>query len=73
MFSGKNIKWIILSMISFVASLGSWTLSQGAETVDEEKAYGLKMYLELLAQFTQFTWGMILALFLYSAAIASKP
>uniref|UniRef100_A0A7S4ENM3 Uncharacterized protein n=1 Tax=Pseudo-nitzschia australis TaxID=44445 RepID=A0A7S4ENM3_9STRA len=75
-FSGKNIKWMILSAISFLASLGSWTLSRGADAVDESEAYGLKISLWLLAESMRVVWGITLALFLYSAAtakISSNP
>ena len=68
LFSGKNIKWMLLSGISFLASLGSWSLERGYEVVDEEKAYGLKISLWLASKSMQVLWGMILALFLFSAA-----
>ncbi|VEU41751.1 unnamed protein product [Pseudo-nitzschia multistriata] len=74
LFSGKNIKWMLLSGISFLASLGSWSMSRGSEVVDEDKAYGLKMSLWLMAKSTQVVWGMILAVFLFSAATSrSSP
>jgi hypothetical protein len=67
-FSGKNIKWMLLSGISFLASLGSWSLERGYEVVDEEKAYGLKISLWLGSKSLQAMWGIILAVFLFSAA-----
>ena len=70
LFSGKNIKWMLLSGISFVASLGSWSLEQSYDVVDEEKAYGLKISLWLGSKSIQGVWGTILAVFLFSAATA---
>ena len=72
LFSGKNIKWMLLSGISFLASLGSWSLEQSYDVVDEEKAYGLKISLWLGSKSIQGVWGIILAVFLFSAATA-KP
>ena len=71
-FSGKNIKWMIISVVSFLASLGSWTLSQGADAVDEDEAYSLKISLWLMASSIQVVWGIILAVFLFSAATAGS-
>ena len=68
-FSGKNIKWMTLSGISFMASLVSWSLERGYDIVDEEKAYTLKTALWLGSKSIQVTWGMVLALFLFSAAM----
>mmetsp|Transcript_11932 Transcript_11932/g.27859 ORF Transcript_11932/g.27859 Transcript_11932/m.27859 type:complete len:218 (+) Transcript_11932:232-885(+) len=69
-FSSRNIKWMILSAISFLASLGSWTLSSGIDKVDEEKAYGLSISLWLMNQFVVMGWAAILGLFLYSAQMS---
>lgn len=68
LFSGKNIKWMLLSGLSFLASLGSWSLERGYEVIDEEKAYHLKMSLWLASKSMQTIWGIILAVFLFSAA-----
>jgi hypothetical protein len=72
LFSGKNIKWIILSGISFLSSLGSWFLEHAYEVVDEDKAYSLKISLWLASKSMQVVWGMILALFLFSAATSKS-
>jgi len=71
-FSGKNIKWMGLSGISFLASLGSWCLEQGYEIVDEEKAYSLKISLWLASKAMQVAWGVILAAFLFSATTSKS-
>eukprot|EP00536_Pseudo-nitzschia_multiseries_P018508 jgi/Psemu1/315982/fgenesh1_kg.2624_\ len=70
LFSSRNIKWLILSAISFMASLGSWTLSLGIDEVDEDRAYSLKMSLWLLKIFCTVGWASILALFLMSSQIS---
>ena len=71
LFSGKNIKWMLLSAISFLASLGSWSLEQSYDVVDEEKAYGLKISLWLGAKSIQGIWSTILGAFLFSAAMSN--
>ena len=75
LFSGKNIKWMLLSGISFAASLGSWSLERGSDAVDEDRAYGMKTSLWLASKSMQVVWGTTLALFLFSAATSgsSKP
>ena len=73
LFSGKNIKWMMLSGISFLSSLGSWFLENAHEVVDEDKAYGLKISLWLASKSMQVVWGIILALFLFSAATSKPP
>jgi hypothetical protein len=70
--STKNLKWMVLSCVSFGASLFSWILLNGADVVDEDKAYSLKILLWLTAKSMQACWGVTLALFLYSAATASQ-
>ena len=72
LFSGKNIKWMILSGVSFLASLGSWSLERSYEAVDEEKAYGLKICLWLGSKSMQGIWGIVLAVFLFSAALSKS-
>lgn len=65
--SAKNLKWIVLSAVSFVASLVSSAYLGGQALLDESKAYELKYYLLLRGRFIQTVWGGILALFIYSA------
>jgi len=67
----KNMKWMVLSIVSFVASLLSWSMVLGSNIVDEEKAYTLKISLWLMGKFTQTIWGITLGFFLVSAATAS--
>lgn len=55
-------------MISFAASLGSWTPTNGSNTVDEDRAYGLITCLYIGARSIQMMWGGILAFCLASAA-----
>lgn len=68
LFSGKNIKWMLISGISFLASLGSWSLERAYEVVDEDKAYHMKISLWLASRSIQGVWGIILVVFLFSAA-----
>ena len=67
----KNMKWMVLSIMSFVASLLSWSMRLGSNIVDEEKAYTLKISLLLMGKFIQTIWGITLGFFLLSAATAS--
>jgi hypothetical protein len=73
LFSVKNLKWMILSMISFAASLVAFVMLQGHNVVDEDKAYGLKFTLWFTAKFIQLVWGIILSLFLVSAFTSTVP
>ena len=41
LFSTKNIKWGMLSVVSFIVSLTNFILLQGYEVIDEDKAYSL--------------------------------
>lgn len=67
----KNMKWMVLSIMSFVASLFSWELMRISNMVEEERAYTLKIILWLMGKFTQTIWGITLGFFLFSAATAS--
>ena len=67
MASAKNIKWMVLALVSFVGSLCSCAFMVGEEILDEEKAYELKFRLRFRAKFIEIVWGGILALFLISA------
>jgi len=64
--SGKNLKWVLLSVISFIASLVSASLLSGQELIDADKAYEFKTKLLFYGQFIRFVWGGILALFVAS-------
>ncbi|KAL3761991.1 hypothetical protein ACHAW5_008215 [Stephanodiscus triporus] len=68
LLSAKNLKWMILSVLSFLAGLASMIETRGYEEVDENRAYWLKMRLWLLAHGTRTGWGAILLLFLLSAS-----
>ncbi len=62
------MKWMALSVISFLAGLVSMIQMSGYEEVDWDRAYWLKIVLLLMAKGTRIGWGAILALFLLSAA-----
>ena len=64
----KNLKWMTLSVISFLASLVCMIQTTGYDEVDGDRAYGLKIGLLLMANGTRIGWGAILMLFLVSAA-----
>jgi hypothetical protein len=68
LLSVKNLKWMSLSAISFLAGLVSMIQMSGYEEVDGDRAYGLKIGLLLMANGTRIGWGAILILFLLSAA-----
>ena len=63
LLSVKNMKWMILSVISFLASLVSMIETRGYEVVDEDRAYWLKMQMWLWANGTKTGWGVVLLLF----------
>ncbi len=64
LLSVKNMKWMILSVLSFLAGLASMIETRGYEEVDEDRAYWLKMQMWLWANGTKTGWGAILLLFL---------
>jgi uncharacterized membrane protein len=63
----KNIKWGILSIVSFVVSLASMVLMQCSSIVDPSEAYSLRMTLLVMAVFMSRFWSVVLAIFLLSA------
>jgi hypothetical protein len=65
--SVKNLKWLVLSVLSFLASLVSSSMLGGQALVDEERAYELKFKLWFAGRLIQTVWGGILALFVFSA------
>ena len=68
LFSGKNIKWMILSMISFLSSLIAYAFFRGSQQIDDERAYTLYITFWLASKSIQLIWGIVLGLFLFSAA-----
>lgn len=64
--SGKNLKWLTLSTISFVASLVAFTLLSGQEFIDADKAYEFKIKLLVYGNMIQTIWGGILLVFTIS-------
>merc|ERR1712226_536958 len=72
-WSHKNWKWMFLSAVSFSTSVFVWCLGNAASQVDEEKAYGLKIFLWVVGEMTRVGWGLILGMFLIAANIPSAP
>ena len=70
LFSTKNVKWLTLSAVSFAVSLFAYSMGHGSDTIDEDRAYALKILLRIAARSTQTCWGIILGFFLVSAAAA---
>ena len=68
LFSGKNIKWMILSLISFLSSVIAYALFRGSQQIDDERAYTLYITFWLASKSIQLIWGIVLGLFLFSAA-----
>ena len=68
LFSGKNLKWMILSMISFLSSLIAYAFFRGSQQIDDERAYTLYITFWLASKSIQLIWGIVLGLFLFSAA-----
>merc|ERR1711907_33438 len=58
-FSGKNLKWMILAMLSLAASLVSWSLIRAHDSFDEDRAYVLKMLLRTSSKSIRVGWAMI--------------
>ena len=65
--SGKNLKWLSLSTLSFIASLVSFALLSGQAYIDADKAYEFKIKLLFYGRFIQHVWGAILVVFVLSA------
>ena len=72
LLSHKNWKWGALAAVSFAVSLSCGILWQGYSMVEEDKAYGLKITLWLLAKFLQVFWSVTLGLFLFSAVTSTS-
>jgi ABC-type bacteriocin/lantibiotic exporter with double-glycine peptidase domain len=62
--SVKNLKWMVISVISFVVSLVALICERGAAFVDVEKAYDFKMNLQFRADALRTVWWPTLLLFL---------
>ena len=69
----KNLKWLVLSFISFLVSLVSAVLLSSATLIDEEKAYHFKTQLHFVGLISQRVWGGILALVLALAFLIERP
>mmetsp|Transcript_9578 Transcript_9578/g.16710 ORF Transcript_9578/g.16710 Transcript_9578/m.16710 type:complete len:147 (+) Transcript_9578:116-556(+) len=72
LFSHKNLKWMLLSVISFCASLFAWQMAKGSEAIDENRAYALKMLLWLMAKSIQMGWSVTLGFFLLLASASES-
>ncbi|KAL3895868.1 MAG: hypothetical protein SGARI_007323, partial [Bacillariaceae sp.] len=70
--SGKNLKWLTLAGISFVASLISFALLSGQEFIDADRAYEFKIKLLFFGRFIQIVWGGILFTFVASTFTADS-
>mmetsp|Transcript_16735 Transcript_16735/g.23619 ORF Transcript_16735/g.23619 Transcript_16735/m.23619 type:complete len:184 (-) Transcript_16735:73-624(-) len=67
-WSTKNLKWLILSVISFGSSLMSYILVRGYHDMDDDKAsHGVSFALFFMAKSIQTFWGVTLGMFLFSA------
>lgn len=64
--SSKNLKWLGLAIISFLASLVSFALLAGQEFVDADRAYEFKIKLLVFGQLIRMIWGGVLAVFIVS-------
>lgn len=86
-WSGKNLKWRILSMISLAVSVLSWSFRRAHDSIvatieedeDEEGWHHrhpilqiLKLVLHLSSKWMTSVWAAILGLFLLSAFLGSK-
>ena len=69
LWSAKNLKWLVLCTVSFVASLVSWALLRHSHHAEEEKAYTLDSMLWVSAKIIQTCWGVTLSVFLCSAYV----
>jgi hypothetical protein len=69
----KNLKWLVVSFISFLVSLISSVLLSSATLVDEEKAYHYKMQLHFAGLISQKVWGGVLGLILALAFFIERP
>jgi len=82
-WSGKNLKWTILSMISFGVSVLSWSFRRAHDSITatiEEDEDGhrhpilktLQLVLHLSSKWMAHVWAAILGVFLISAFLGSK-
>jgi hypothetical protein len=71
-FSGKNIKWMLLSIVSFLSSVTAFACFRGSQKIDEERAYTLYITFWLASKSIQIIWGIVLGLFLFSAATSKS-
>jgi hypothetical protein len=71
-FSGKNMKWMLLSIVSFLSSVVAFACFRGSQKIDEDRAYTLYITFWLASKSIQMIWGIILGLFLFSAATSKS-
>lgn len=69
LWSVKNLKWLVLCTVSFVASLLSWALVRHSHHAEEERAYSFDSMLWVSAKIIQTCWGVTLSVFLCSAYV----
>ena len=69
--SSKNLKWMVLSFISFLASATLWSLGRIYEGIDEDRAYLFRTCLRLTANWVRVLWAIVLGMFLVSAYLLS--
>jgi len=70
-FSGKNLKWMILAQLSFATSVTAWALKRGHDSIERD-APVMKMILRSIIKFISVSWSGVLGLFLLSALLSSK-
>merc|ERR1740121_2042688 len=74
--STKNLKWMILSIISFFASVTSYCLLRVHDKIDVDEDRRLfssiKLVLQLFSKWIASGWALVLGLFLVSAFLSSK-
>ena len=71
-WSVKNAKWMILTLITFYVSLWSTICMENAETFGVHKAYMVSAAVKMSGRTPELMWGYILALFVGSAFMTNN-
>ena len=71
-WSVKNAKWMILTLITFYVSLWSTICMENAETFGVSKAYMVSAAVKMSGRTPELMWGYILALFVGSAFMTNQ-
>ena len=71
-WSFKNLKWMILTLITFCVSLWSTICMENAETFGVQRAYMMSAAVRMTGRTPELMWGYILGMFVTSAFMTNN-